>query len=196
MRTSRIYVGFFKASVLFVFWLTKHTVDSTPTVVTAEYGGSVEVPCQYDLKFRDNTKYWCKGIVYELCKIVVRGGQASDRASISDDKEAGVFTVTMTSLRKSDDDVYWCVISSPGRNTHTRVRLVISQTGITPTDTTPTNSSLIQGRGEVSWWETLRWIIFIFMLCCLLSTHIIVWRMKAAQKPQQPKQSQYENIYE
>ncbi|XP_062283641.1 CMRF35-like molecule 7 [Scomber scombrus] len=165
-------------------------------MVTEVYGESVAIPCQYDIQFRDNTKYWCKGIVYELCKIVVRGDRASDRASISDDKEAGVFTVTMTSLRKSDDDIYWCVISTPGRNNHARVRLSISQKGITPTNTTPTNSSLIQGRGEVRWWETLRWIIFIFMLCCLLSTHIVVWRMKAAQKTQQHKQNQYENIYE
>lgn len=33
-----------------------------------------------------------------------------------------------------------------------------------------------------SWWAILRWILFILMLCCLVSTHIIAWRIKTAIK--------------
>uniref|UniRef100_A0A8D0DB74 Immunoglobulin domain-containing protein n=1 Tax=Sander lucioperca TaxID=283035 RepID=A0A8D0DB74_SANLU len=113
-----------------------HAVDSVqlsaPEVVTGAYGASVTVSCQYDLQFKEYTKYWCKGQLYELCSIVVATpkGQQSDRSSIADDKDAGVFTVTMTSLKESDQEMYWCVIARPGRNVYTGVRLRVSHTGM------------------------------------------------------------------
>ncbi|XP_042263947.1 CMRF35-like molecule 1 isoform X1 [Thunnus thynnus] len=202
MKTSRIFVGFLNAPVLFVFWLTMHTVDSdqlsAPGEVRAVNGGSVTVSCQYDHQFRDNTKYWCKGFVYELCVIIVKTprNRINDRFSIADDKEAGIFNVTMTSLRQSDQDVYWCVISRLGRNVYSRVKLVISKAVITPINITPTNSSVTLEQAEIRWWAILRWIIFILMLCCLVSTYITVWRMKAAQKTQLHQQLHSQNIYE
>lgn len=126
----------FAAPVFCLHWLAKHTVDSAqlsaPGEVTGAYGGSVTVSCQYDHQFRERTKYWCKGPIYELCAIVVKTPKErlSDRSSIADDKEAGVFTVTMTSLRESDENMYWCVIARPGKNVYTGVRLVISHTGM------------------------------------------------------------------
>ena len=129
----------FAAPLLCLFWLTKHAVDSVmlsaPEVVTGVYGGSVTVACQYDSAYRDYTKYWCKGEVYELCKIVVKTPRMrhSDRTSITDDKEAGVFTVTVTSLQESDKDLYWCVIARHGRNINTGVRLRVFQTGTVQT---------------------------------------------------------------
>lgn len=117
----------------------KHTVDSAilsaPKEVLGTYGGSVKVTCHYDLRFRNYTKYWCKGRVYELCRIVVKTprNRWSDRSSIADDQTAGAFTITMTSLRDSDDDAYWCVIAKAGKNVNTRVRLRISHTGMTHT---------------------------------------------------------------
>ncbi|KAK5863925.1 hypothetical protein PBY51_000910 [Eleginops maclovinus] len=192
MKTLGLPLGFFNAPILCLFWLTKNTVDSfeltAPEVVTGAYGGSVTVLCQYHHRFRDYTKYWCRGSTYELCVIVVKTpkGQISERSSIADDKNAGVFTVTMTSLRESDEDTYWCVIARIGRNVHTAIQLRVSETAIT---TTPL--STILERDEISWWATLRWILFIVMLCCLISTHITVWRIKVARKKQQ--QVQYEN---
>lgn len=124
---------YFAAPVLLAFCLPKPAdLLSAPEVVRAAYGGSVAVSCQYDREFRDNDKYWCKGTIYELCAIVVRTpwNQNSDRYSIADDKEAGIFTVTMTALRQSDEDTYWCVISRRGRNVHTGVNLFISKAGI------------------------------------------------------------------
>lgn len=105
---------------------------STPETVTAGQGGSVTVSCQYDHQFRENTKYWCRGRVYELCVIVVKTPRkpAADRSSIVDDKEAGVVTVTMTSLRKGDEGMYWCVIATSGRNIYSGVRLLVSHTGV------------------------------------------------------------------
>ncbi len=126
----------FAAPVFCLLWLTKYTVDSVklsaPEEVTAAYGGSVTVSCRYDHQFREHTKYWCKGPIYELCTIVVKTPKQrpSERSSISDDKDAGVFTVTMTSLKESDENMYWCVISRHGKNIYTGVRLVVSHTGI------------------------------------------------------------------
>lgn len=121
--------------MLCLLWLTKHAVGSAqlsaPDVVTGARGGSVTVPCQYELQFRDYTKYWCRGQIYELCEIVVKTPRRSrkGRSTIADDKKAGVFTVTLTSLRESDEDKYWSVIARSGRNIHTSVKLRVSHSG-------------------------------------------------------------------
>lgn len=127
----------FPAPVFCFLYLMKHTVDSVSLLAEREvvgtYGGSVNVTCHYDLRFRSYTKYWCKGRIYEMCHIVVKTprNRWSDRSSIADDQMAGAFTITMTSLRENDDDVYWCVIAKSGKNVNTRVRLRISHTGMT-----------------------------------------------------------------
>uniref|UniRef100_A0A8C5FYW1 CMRF35-like molecule 7 n=1 Tax=Gouania willdenowi TaxID=441366 RepID=A0A8C5FYW1_GOUWI len=129
MRTPRILVFIYFLSI------SKSTVDcsllSGPEVVKGTYSGSVTVACQYNLRYREYTKYWCKGPVYEICAIIVKTpkNRRNDRSFISDNKEAGVFTVTMTSLSESDTDMYWCVISRPGRNIYTRVKLLVSHEG-------------------------------------------------------------------
>lgn len=130
----------FAAQFVCLLWLMRHKVDSVellaPAVVTGENGGSVMISCKYNPVYRNNTKYWCKGKIYELCKIVVKTprNRPNPRSTIADDKDAGVFTVTMTSLTKNDAGQYWCVISTSGRNVHAGVKLLISRTGI-PTGT-------------------------------------------------------------
>ncbi|CAJ1084718.1 CMRF35-like molecule 3 [Xyrichtys novacula] len=194
MRTSRILLGFFNAPVLCLLWLTKHAVDSAeltaPGEVTGRYGGSVTVSCQYDRKLRNYTKYWCKGQVYERCSIVVKTPRSrdSDRISIQDDKKAGVFNVTMTSLSQSDEDMYWCVIARFGRNPHVGVRLKLTNTVLMTTTSTP----LILYE-EASWWMTLRWILIILMLSCVSATHIFTWRIKTARKTWPGQQLCYQN---
>ncbi|KAL6119294.1 cd300c [Pungitius sinensis] len=197
MKTSSgLSLGLFTSPLLCLLWLTQRASArlSAPEVVTGAYGGSVAVPCLYDSKFRDNTKYWCKGPIYDLCQIVAKTPRRrpEDRGSIVDDKEAGVFTVTMSSLTVADAGMYWCVISGSGRNIHTGVKLLVAHTVMT----TPT--TLLQP--DVSWWMTLRWITFILMLCCWVSTHIAAWRIMAARKKrrqQPPQQFQHleSNIY-
>ncbi|XP_034446089.1 uncharacterized protein LOC117764429 isoform X2 [Hippoglossus hippoglossus] len=77
-----------------------------------------------------------------------------------------------------DEDVYWCVIAIHGGNIRTRVQLLVSHTVTVVTPTAP----MALNHDEISWWATLRWILFILMLCCLISTHIAVWRIQAAKK--------------
>lgn len=118
-----------------LLWIIQHAAESlllsAPEVVKATNKGSVTVPCQYDLQYKENTKYWCKGKIYEFCRIVVKTPKkrSTNRTFIADDKEAGVFSVTMTSIRPSDKDKYWCVIATSGRNIFTGVSLLVSQAG-------------------------------------------------------------------
>ncbi|AWP10340.1 putative CMRF35-like molecule 3 [Scophthalmus maximus] len=135
MKITGIFVGFLDATLLCLVWLKEPTLASgqltAPDVVVAAAGGSVTVACRYGYGYRRHTKYWCKGPVYETCAILVKTprNRPSDRASIVDNSKAGVFTVTMTSLRDDDEDVYWCVVATFGINPHTRVKLLVSHTG-------------------------------------------------------------------
>lgn len=133
---SITYFFSFAVPALCLLLLIRDKVDSVdlwaPDEVTATRRGLVKVECQYNLRFKENTKYWCKGPIYELCKIVVKTprNRSSERFFIADDREAGVFTITMTSLIERDEDMYWCVISRSGRNVFKGVRVVVTQTGI------------------------------------------------------------------
>lgn len=125
----------FAAPLLFILWLPKHSAVpdelKAPKVVRGAFGESLTVPCRYQPKFRNSTKYWCRGPIYELCKIVAKTPKQRnhDRCSIADDKEAGVFIVTMRALRPSDRDMYWCVVARPGRNIFTGVKISLSNKG-------------------------------------------------------------------
>ncbi|XP_034028820.1 CMRF35-like molecule 1 [Thalassophryne amazonica] len=190
-----ISVSFLNVPVLLVFWLMSHTVDllqlSAPAVVTAPEGGSVTVNCQYGHQYREHTKYWCRGPIYKLCHIVVKTPRNchSDRSSIVDDKRAMVFSVTMTSLRHSDEDKYWCVIARQGINVYTGVRLLVSSTVKTPPPSTATPEY-----DEISYWATLRWILFILLLCCFVLTNLVLWRINTAQRAWRHKPSEHNNL--
>ncbi|XP_023184522.1 CMRF35-like molecule 3 [Xiphophorus maculatus] len=186
MRTSACSASNICVPVLCLLLLMKNKVDSVdllaPEEVMAAPGGLVEIACQYDLQFKERPKYWCKGSIYELCRILVRTTRKTqhDRCSITDDREAGVFTVTMTSLMESDEDKYWCVISRSGRNVYKSVRLVITQTATTST----TTKSSFLAQQETSLWASLRWFLFLVTLGCLAMTHVVVWRMEASRNPE------------
>ncbi|KAM4563464.1 CMRF35-like molecule 3 [Odontesthes bonariensis] len=186
MKTTGIFFSLFNALVFSPLSLTEDAVDSVelsaPEEVTATLGGSVTVSCQYDLRLKEHTKYWCKGPVYHVCEIVVKTprNRPNDRSFIADHKGEGVFTVTMTRLTESDEDMYWCVIARSGTNIYKRVKLFISHTAMTPSTTTESISLLMPEESETSWWAHLRWILLFGMVGCLASTHMAVWRMTAA----------------
>ncbi|XP_077371374.1 CMRF35-like molecule 7 isoform X2 [Festucalex cinctus] len=173
--------------LLFIFWLPKHSADpdqlKAPKVVRAAYGESLIVPCHYDPQFRNSTKYWCRGPIYELCKIIAKTPKQrkNDRCSIADDKEAGVVTVTMTALRRRDADMYWCVVARPGRNIFTGVKIIVSNAVISPTSAVPETTSETN-KDKTRWWEALRWIIFLSLVFSVVVVHIVAWKLKAARK--------------
>ncbi|KAK6490409.1 hypothetical protein HHUSO_G4937 [Huso huso] len=105
---------------------------SSDREVSGLEGGSVSVPCHYDLKYRDHVKYWCRGKSWELCEAVKRTDDPKrdeDKVSISDDQTRGVFTVTMRRLEKTDKGWYWCAIKLIGNQTdeHAYIYLKVAQ---------------------------------------------------------------------
>ncbi|MBN3314612.1 MAP4 protein, partial [Atractosteus spatula] len=69
-------------------------------------GGSITVQCRYDSYYDTSMKYWCKGREWSTCKTV--------KVSVRDDQSHRVFTMTLNSLEKKDEDWYWCAIERTG----------------------------------------------------------------------------------
>ncbi|XP_036374249.1 polymeric immunoglobulin receptor-like [Megalops cyprinoides] len=98
-----------------------HRADSVSTVssVTVQRGRSVTIPCHYDLKYKNNVKYWCRGYSWYSCSFVVRTDSPKNngKASITDDPAHQVFTVSMTNLQEGDSGYYWCAVEIGGAGT-------------------------------------------------------------------------------
>ncbi|KAI1888786.1 hypothetical protein AGOR_G00172300 [Albula goreensis] len=111
----------------------------TESRVTAQRGGSVSIPCRYDQKYRDSVKYWCRGVLWGTCAVLVRTDSPQRRGdvSITDDPAQLVFTVTMGNLQVRDTNKYWCAVKIKGYGTpddKAGVFLsVISATALPPT---------------------------------------------------------------
>uniref|UniRef100_A0A672L4X2 Immunoglobulin V-set domain-containing protein n=1 Tax=Sinocyclocheilus grahami TaxID=75366 RepID=A0A672L4X2_SINGR len=78
---------------------------------TAHERGTVEIQCSYKSADEEHEKYLCRGKCPRLKKdkVVESGSAAQDkRFSLTDDKTAHIFTVTITDLRTEDQGQYWC----------------------------------------------------------------------------------------
>ncbi|CAB1343866.1 unnamed protein product, partial [Coregonus sp. 'balchen'] len=84
--------------------------------VSVQAGGSITIPCHYDQYYKNHVKYWCKGYDWSRCSSLVRSDhpKSSGNASISDDINQRVFTVTMTDLEPEDSKTYRCVVEING----------------------------------------------------------------------------------
>lgn len=173
-----LYVTFL--NVVFLTWERTDSAQlSAPSLVEAEEDGLVKISCNYSPRYRDYTKYWCRGPIYELCKIVVKtsGPRVMDRSSITEDKDSGVFTVIINSFKQNDQDKYWCVIAKSGRNIFTGINLCISKPRVlhvTEEASTAISTVTLTGKKETCLWDILRWIIFILLLGCFMTIHY--WR--------------------
>ncbi|XP_045069366.1 uncharacterized protein LOC121558414 [Coregonus clupeaformis] len=80
--------------------------------VSVQAGGSITIPCHYDLNHINHVKYWCKGFLWHGCSYVVRTDhpKSSSNALISDDINKRIFTMTMTNLKSWDSENYRCVV--------------------------------------------------------------------------------------
>ncbi|XP_073699352.1 uncharacterized protein [Garra rufa] len=82
---------------------------------TAHERGKVEIRCPYEPDYKDDNKYLCRGKCLRLFKDkpVESGSAAQDeRFSLTDNKTALIFTVTITDLRTEDQGKYWCGIET------------------------------------------------------------------------------------
>ncbi|XP_039502838.1 polymeric immunoglobulin receptor-like [Pimephales promelas] len=99
--------------------------------VTGYSGGGVNITCEYDEKYKENTKYFCKGdwlscidrIKTDIKDKWVHNG----RFSLYDDTRSAVFTVTIRNLTGEDSGTYQCAVDIPKDiDSSTEVKLKIS----------------------------------------------------------------------
>ncbi|CAB1343863.1 unnamed protein product [Coregonus sp. 'balchen'] len=112
--------------ILFVLSAVRH--------VSVQTGGSITIPCHYDLNHINHVKYWCKGFLWDGCSYVVRTDhpKISGKASISDDINKRIFTMTMTNLKSWDSENYRCIVEING-GTDIRIQwFYLSVTPATP----------------------------------------------------------------
>ncbi|XP_066508983.1 polymeric immunoglobulin receptor-like [Hoplias malabaricus] len=76
-------------------------------------GGSLTIPCFYDVKYKSNPKYWCKGYYWSSCGIVARTNTRG-RTSVTDYPTQNMFTVELNILQDSDSGDYWCAVEIKG----------------------------------------------------------------------------------
>nr|XP_012418347.1 PREDICTED: CMRF35-like molecule 8 [Odobenus rosmarus divergens] len=125
---------------LLLLWGPGCSSLSGPTSVTGTVGGSLSVQCQYEEKFREVAKYWCKTpclwttVKTKEADREVRKG----RVSIRDHPANLTFTVTLENLTEDDAGTYLCGIDTswfPGHLLEPTFLVVVS---VTPaTESTP-----------------------------------------------------------
>ncbi|XP_052472011.1 polymeric immunoglobulin receptor isoform X9 [Carassius gibelio] len=82
---------------------------------TAHERGTVEIKCPYESRYKEYEKYLCRGEcpILNKDKVIESGSSAGDeRFSLTDDRTAHIFTVTITDLRTEDRGQYWCGIKT------------------------------------------------------------------------------------
>ncbi|KAJ8377050.1 hypothetical protein SKAU_G00076300 [Synaphobranchus kaupii] len=91
----------------------------TQSRVSAQKGGSVTIACRYDQKYKDNVKYWCRGLGWHTCIVLLSTDSPQGRAdlSITDDPAQQVVTVTMRNLQLWNSNKYWCAVKIKGIGT-------------------------------------------------------------------------------
>ncbi|XP_016086518.1 polymeric immunoglobulin receptor isoform X2 [Sinocyclocheilus grahami] len=111
----------------------KTRTDSLWTVskITAQSGGSVTIPCHYHQLHKNSEKLWFKGKNWLTC-LKLRPTNQEKRTGISfyNSPDELVTTMTMTNLRSSDSNRYWCAVKI--RNTFVRTSLELTVTEGTP----------------------------------------------------------------
>ncbi|XP_034093870.1 polymeric immunoglobulin receptor-like [Gymnodraco acuticeps] len=82
--------------------------------VSVRAGGSITIPCLYESQYINHVKYLCQGYYWALCSYAVNTNNpsSSGKFSISDDKEQGVFTVTINYLTEEETGDYWCAVEN------------------------------------------------------------------------------------
>nr|XP_025745713.1 CMRF35-like molecule 8 isoform X1 [Callorhinus ursinus]XP_025745714.1 CMRF35-like molecule 8 isoform X1 [Callorhinus ursinus]XP_025745715.1 CMRF35-like molecule 8 isoform X1 [Callorhinus ursinus]XP_025745716.1 CMRF35-like molecule 8 isoform X1 [Callorhinus ursinus]XP_025745718.1 CMRF35-like molecule 8 isoform X1 [Callorhinus ursinus] len=121
---------------LLLLWGPGCSSLSGPTSVTGTVGGSLSVQCQYEEKFRDIAKYWCKNAcVWNTLKTKEADRETrKGRVSIRDHPANLTFTVTLENLTEDDAGTYRCGIDTswlPGHLLDSTFLVVVSVTPAT-----------------------------------------------------------------
>ncbi|KAG1955790.1 CMRF35-like molecule 8 [Pimephales promelas] len=96
---------------------------------TGHEGGQVEIRCPYVSKYETYDKYFCRGGCPSLLikdKVVESGSPAKDeRFSLTDNRTAHIFTVTITDLRTADEGQYWCGVKTGWGNYDNKTEILL-----------------------------------------------------------------------
>ncbi|KAM4595793.1 CMRF35-like molecule 3 [Fundulus diaphanus] len=83
--------------------------DQTPTKIQGNEEGSVSIRCRYETEPVNNLKYICRGNRRSTClrqALVTSNNRRNGRFTLTDDKNAKDFTVTISSLKLNDSGWY------------------------------------------------------------------------------------------
>uniref|UniRef100_A0A4W5KVB0 Ig-like domain-containing protein n=1 Tax=Hucho hucho TaxID=62062 RepID=A0A4W5KVB0_9TELE len=103
---------------------------SGPSEVKCAVGETVHISCKYHQFNRDKVKYWCRGYQWYYCTVIIRSDQPKHLTSdvqILDDKNLGLFTVSMKVATAEDSGWYWCAIERASRTLGFRLHLTVSE---------------------------------------------------------------------
>ncbi|XP_069576632.1 polymeric immunoglobulin receptor-like [Brachyistius frenatus] len=93
--------------------------------------GSVSIGCPYESENHNNRKYLCKGTQPSTClqrALSTSDSKANTRFTLTDDKLARMFTVTVTALTLKDSGSYLCgVHTNTGLDVFTAVELEVKE---------------------------------------------------------------------
>uniref|UniRef100_A0A8C1DLE0 Immunoglobulin domain-containing protein n=1 Tax=Cyprinus carpio carpio TaxID=630221 RepID=A0A8C1DLE0_CYPCA len=123
----------FRMCVVLLFFSSICTVVvGAPVTVIGHTGESLNIRCTYESGYESNPKYLCKGECNIGNKVIMvkSGSPAEDqRFSLSDDRTARVFTVTITDLRLEDEGQYWCGVKRTGTDVYSEIVLLVKHVG-------------------------------------------------------------------
>ncbi len=84
-------------------------LSAASNMVLGEEGGNVTVQCLYSDKFKDTERKWCRSGDLHSCQTAQDIELSLGAALQINDTNDGVYTVTLTGLKKTDAGWYWCL---------------------------------------------------------------------------------------
>lgn len=100
----------------------------TVSKITAQSGGSVTIPCHNHRLHKDLPKFWYKGKNWFTCLRLQPTNQGKRPAiSFYNSPDELVTTMTMTNLRSSDSNRYWCAVKTQGSFVRTSLELTVTE---------------------------------------------------------------------
>ncbi|XP_070416167.1 CMRF35-like molecule 1 isoform X5 [Equus przewalskii] len=153
-----------------------------PKVMRGPERGSLTVRCRYGPGWKTHRKWWCRGVDWARCKILVitTGSEQEverDRVSIRDDQRNLTFTVTMEELRRDDEDTYWCGIERTGADPGFQVKVTIDPAPVTPEETRVSPTVTSHHSESRSLLSSVHFLLLLFLEVPLLLTMLsaVLW---------------------
>ncbi|XP_063307232.1 polymeric immunoglobulin receptor-like [Pelobates fuscus] len=111
-----------------------------PREVTGLVDGSVTITCPYSTVTKANKyerKFFCREIGRKSCSTIIStnnfvADDFVDRASLVDNKEEGIITVTLSKLKKSDNGIYRCGLGTISNGLNAVMKLEIIEDSVIP----------------------------------------------------------------